>query len=264
MSWAMLTVKRHVSFEEHVKSLDLNRLFEILGASDPKLLAREVEHFTVEEAERREHLLLNYFGNEGINRIVDKIVELLFASPKLSEDGNVLDVGAGTGFFTAKIEEKVHAKLPKVSFYAMDITPAMLLSLTGKYAHVKPFVGLAENLEGSIKEAVKYFDIPDKFDAIFSTLMLHHSVKPEKVFKSIRQVLKGDGKAVVVDLCEHGFEEFKTEMGDVHLGFKPEDIAKMARNAFAEVRVEKMRGICCQCSGWSAEVFFAYMYGALG
>jgi SAM-dependent methyltransferase len=263
MSWAVLTVKRHVSFEEHVKSLDLNRLFEILGAPDPKLLAREIEHFTVEEAERREHLLLNYFGNEGINRIVDKIVELLFASPKLSEDGNVLDVDAGTGFFTAKIVEKVHAKLPKVSFYAMDITPAMLLSLTGKYAHIKPFVGLAENIKGSIKEAKKYFEIPDKFDAAFSTLMLHHSAEPEKVFQSIREVLKADGKAIVVDLCEHGFEEFKTEMGDFHLGFKPERVYEMAKKAFSVVSVEKMRGICCECSGRSAEIFFAYMYDGL-
>jgi len=40
--------------------------------------------------------------------------------------------------------------------------------------------------------------------------------------------LKKNGKAMVVDLCEHGFEEFKTEMGDVHLGFKPENIYRMA------------------------------------
>lgn len=256
-------VKRHVSFEEYVKSLDLNGLFEVLGASDPKLLAKEVEYFTVEEAERREHLLLNYFGSEGINRVVDKIVELLFASPRLSEDGKVLDVGAGTGFFTSKIAEKVHAKLPNTSFYAVDLTPAMLLSLSRKYDRVKPFVGLAENIKGSIREARRYFDIPDEFDAIFSTLMLHHSAEPEKVFQSIREVLKADGKAIVVDLCEHGFEEFETEMGDVHLGFEPKRVYEMARKAFSVVSVEKMRGICCECSGRSAEIFFAYMYDGL-
>jgi len=252
------------SFEEYLKNLDLNMLFEKLGLYKSELLMREVEHFTVKESEQRDGILIKYFGDEGINRIVDRIVELLFTSPMLPADAKVLDVGAGSGLFTVKIAEKVRSRLPKVSFYAMDMTPAMLLSLVKKKADVQPFIGLAENLEGSIKEAVKYFDIPDKFDAIFSTLMLHHSVKPEKVFKSIRQVLKVDGKAVVVDLCEHDFEEFKIEMGDVHLGFKPEDIVKMAKNAFAEVRVEKMHGICCECSGRSAEVLFAYMYGALG
>lgn len=251
-------------FEEYLKNLDLNMLFEKLGVSDPKFLAREVEHFSLKEAARRDEILVNYFGEESLNRIVDRIVELLFASPRLSTDANVLDVGAGSGFFTVKVAEKVRSRLPKVSFYAMDATPAILFSLVKKGANVQPFIGLAENLEGSIKEARRYFDIPYKFDAVFSTLMLHHSVKPEKVFKSIRQVLKADGKAVIVDLCEHGFEEFKTEMGDVHLGFKLEEIAKMAGKAFAEVHVEKMRGICCECSGRAAEIFFASMHGVLG
>jgi hypothetical protein len=39
----------------------------------------------------------------------------------------------------------------------MDMTPAMLLSLVKKGADVQPFIGLAENLEGSIKEARRYF-----------------------------------------------------------------------------------------------------------
>ncbi len=154
-------------------------------------------------------------------------------------------------------------KLPRASFYAMDSTPAMLLSLAKKNAGVQPFIGLAENIKGSVEEAGKYFDIPNKFDAIFSTLMLHHSIKPEKVFKSIGEVLSESGKAVIVDLCRHGFEEFKTEMGDVHLGFRLEEIEEMAGKAFAGVRVEKMCGICCECSGRAAEIFFAYMHGVL-
>lgn len=158
----------------------------------------------------------------------------------------------------------MRSRLPKASFYAMDMTPVMLLSLVKKGFDVQPFIGLAENLEGSIKEARMYFDIPYKFDVVFSTLMLHHSLRPEEVFKSIGKVLKENGKAIIVDLCEHGFEEFRREMGDVHLGFKLEEIAKMAGNTFAEVHVEKMRGICCECSGRAAEIFFTYMYGVLG
>lgn len=251
-------------FEEYIKNLDFTMLFEKLGALDPELLAREVEYFSLKEAARRDEILINYFGEESLNRIVDRIVKYLFASPRLPTDAKVLDVGAGSGFFTVKVAEKVRSRLPKASFYAIDATPLMLLSLVKKGADLQPFIGLAENLEGSIKEARRYFDIPYKFDGVFSTLMLHHSVKPEKVFKSISQVLKVDGKAVVVDLCKHDFEEFKTEMGDVHLGFKLEEVAKIAGKAFAEVRVEKMREICCECSGRAAEIFFAYLYGVLG
>lgn len=172
----------------------------------------------------------------------------MLKQPRLPTNAKVLDVGAGTGFFTVRIAEKIHAKLPKVSFYAMDITPAMLLSLAKKKANITPFIGVAENITDSIREARKHFNIPCRFDAIFSTLMLHHSAQPEKVFKNLKAALKKKGKAIVVDLCEHSFEEFKTEMGDLHLGFKPENIYKMAREYFSEVKVEKLSGICCECS----------------
>jgi len=245
--------------EKHLENLQLEDFFKKLGTSNPEILAKEIEHFTIKEAEKRDSIVLNYFGKSGVNRIVNTITKLLLASPRLSANAKVLDVGAGTGFFTVKIAKKTHARLPKVSFYAMDITSAMLLSLAKKNANITPFIGIAENIESSIKEAGKYFKIPYKFDAIFSTLMLHHSFHPEKVFKSIRAVLKKKGKAIVVDLCEHGFEEFKTEMGDVYLGFKPENVCDMARKYFSEVKVEKLPGICCECSGRSAEIFVAFM-----
>ena len=170
-----------------------------------------------------------------------------------------MDVGAGSGFFTAKIAEKIRQKVPNVKFCAMDATPAMLLSLAKKKLGITPFLGIAENIEASTKEAKAYAEIPDKYDAAFSTLMLHHSVKPEKVFESIKNILKKDGKAVILDLCQHKFTEFKTEMGDIHLGFDIHDIRKMAKTQFSRVDVWKMPGIGCSCSGRSAEIFIATM-----
>ncbi len=247
------------SVEKYLQQVKLERLFEKFGASDPKTLANTVEHFTTKEAEKRDKILIDYFGQSGVNRIVNAITKLLLKSSMLPANAKVLDIGAGSGFFTAKIAEKIHTKLPEVSFYAMDLTPAMLLSLAKKKMDITPFVGVAENIKDSITEARKYFKIPQRFDAIFSTLMLHHSTQPEKIFKSLKTVLKKSGKAIVVDLCEHGFEEFKMEMGDVHLGFKPENVHEMARKYFPKVKVEKIPGICCECSGRSAEIFIAFM-----
>lgn len=69
--------------------------------------------------------------------------------------------------------------------------------------------------------------------------MLHHSAQPENVFKSIKKVLKEEGKAVILDLCEHSFEEFKTEMGDLHLGFKPENTYEVARKHLQKLKLRK-------------------------
>ena len=244
---------------EYVKNLDIEQFFNKLGAANPETLAKGVQHFTAKEADKRDAIVLGYFGEKGVNRIVEAITERLISYPSLRTGSKVLDVGAGSGFFTAKIVERVNRTVSNVAFYAMDATPAMLLALAKKKAGITPFLGVAENIEASIKEARAYAEIPDKFDAVFSTLMLHHSTKPEKVFESIKKVLEKNGKAVILDLCEHKFAEFKTEMGDVHLGFKLDAVPKMAKLYFSEVEVEKMPGIGCSCSGRSAEIFIVSM-----
>jgi ubiquinone/menaquinone biosynthesis C-methylase UbiE len=202
---------------------------------------------------------MDYFGECGVNEIVDTVTRFLLGPPKLPPTAKILDVGAGSGFFTIKIAKKLQTKLPKASIYAMDLTPAMLLQLTRKKTKIIPFVGIAENIKDSTQEAKKSLNIPHKFDAVFSTLMLHHSKQPEKTFKSIKEALKKKGKAIVIDLCEHSFKDFKTEMGDVHLGFKPENIHKMARKHFREVRVDRLPGLSCECSGRAAEIFMVTM-----
>ncbi len=247
--------------KNYIKQLKLEQLYQKLGASTPQTLVKEAKYFTTKEAKKRDKIVINYFGKEGVNRIVDTITNLLLEPPRLSTNAKILDVGAGSGFFTVKIAEQIRLKLPKATFYAMDITPAMLLSLEAKNANITPFIGIAENIKDSIKEATRYFNIPQQFDAVFTTLMLHHSIHPEKVFKSLSKILKKNGKAIVLDLCEHSFEEFKTEMGDMHLGFKPEKIREMAQKYFSNVRVDKIPGICCEYSGRSAEIFVAFMHG---
>jgi ubiquinone/menaquinone biosynthesis C-methylase UbiE len=252
-----------ITFEDYLKKVQLEQLFKQLGASNPRILARTVKHFATKEGEKRDQIVADYFGPREVERIVVSIAGHLFADPRIPENATVLDVGAGSGSFTIAVEKMVKTKLPKVEFYAMDPTPTMLLSLTKKTTQIIPFIGLAENIEGSIQHARKFFKIPSKFDSIFSTLMLHHSTQPEKVFESISQVLKKNGKAVIVDLCEHSFTEFKEEMGDIYLGFKPENIKRMAQKHFSTVEVKKIPGIRCKSSGRSAEIFVATMQNPL-
>lgn len=202
---------------------------------------------------------MGYFGEDSINLIVNSICNRLLSTPKPKEDAEILDVGAGSGFFTIKVARKLRSKLPKATFYAMDATPIMLKMLAKKTSEIQPFLGVAENITKSAKLARKHLSVPEKFDAMFSTLMLHHCTSVEQVFQSMREALKAHGKVVVVDLCQHSFKEFRKEMGDIHLGFEPKQIEKVAKKLFTEASVEKLPGICCSSSGRCAELFIAYM-----
>ena len=249
-----------VSFAEYASKVNLAELFQKLGATKPETLAKTVEHFTTKEAKKRDKIVQGYFGEEGVNRIVEAIADKLLAEPALGKGSKVLDVGAGSGFFTARIAERVKRKVPDAEFYAMDATPSMLIALVKKNPGITPFIGIAENIQASINETQSYARIPKEFDAAFSTLMLHHSVKPEKVFASISKVLTSNGKAVILDLCKHKFTEFKTEMEDVHLGFDIHKIRDMAKKQFSRVYIWKMPGIGCACSGRNAEIFVATLH----
>ncbi len=247
------------TFQIYLEGIEIRKFLKQLGASNVDLLIEEIKHFTEKEAERRDQIVLSYFGEEGVNRIVESIVSCFLSPPRLRRNAKVLDVGAGSGFFTVRVADEMRLHLPKASFYAMDIAPAMLHVLARKTSEVMPFLGIAENIAGSVEYARKYMEVPKKFDAVFSTLMLHHCLNIEEVFKSIKGVLKARGKAVVIDLCKHPFREFREEMGDVHLGFDPNDIKEILEKHFSKVRVEKMPGICCESSGRSAELFKAFI-----
>ncbi|MBC7129971.1 methyltransferase domain-containing protein, partial [Candidatus Bathyarchaeota archaeon] len=195
----------------------------------------------------------------GVKRIADTITQALLSPPKPKENAKILDVGAGSGFFTLRIFKKLRRHLPNASFYAMDLTPAMLNVLARKTSEITPFLGVAENIKGSMEHARKYLNIPEKFDAIFSTLMLHHCPNIEPVFESLRKAVDANGKVIILDLCKHSFQEFMEEMGDLHLGFEPEQIKEKAEKHFSKTEIKKIPGVCCKCSSRSAELFVAYM-----
>jgi len=245
------------TFENYLKNVELQKLLEELEVPKIQTLMEEVKHFTEKEAKRRDKIVLSYFGEDGIERIIDSIVQGLLSPQKLRKNAKVLDVGAGSGFFTMGVVDKLRWHLPEAAFYAMDLTPAMLQMLARKTSEITPFLGVAENVRGSVEHARKYLNIPEKFDAIFSTLMLHHCLDIERVFESFREVVAE--KAVVVDLCKHSFEEFREEMGDLHLGFEPELLKGIAEKHFSKVQVKKIPGIYCTNSGRSAELFVAVM-----
>jgi len=127
------------AFESYVKNINLQKLLEKLEASNIDTIVKEVKHFAEMEAENRDKIVLDYFGEYGVKRITESIVSYLLSPPKLSINAKILDVGAGSGLFTIKVADEIHRHIPKASFYAMDITPAMLSILARKTRRLRHF-----------------------------------------------------------------------------------------------------------------------------
>jgi 2-polyprenyl-3-methyl-5-hydroxy-6-metoxy-1,4-benzoquinol methylase len=111
-------------FERYLRKTDMYQLLRELKVPNSKAVLDAIEHLTLKETEKRDKILTGYFGEKVLSLIVDTIgARLLNSEPKMKPDAKILDVGAGSGLFTIKVAGKVKKKLPKASFYAMDVTP---------------------------------------------------------------------------------------------------------------------------------------------
>lgn len=204
-------------------------------------LIEQIEYFEG-EAPQRDDIVRDYLREECIETIVGDIVEEILKLNK--ENIKLLDVAAGSGFFTERVKRKLEERGVKVDVYALDITPSMLKRL--KERKITPIWGVAEKIKESIKIANEYYNInvPEKFDAVISTLALHHFLKPEKVLESMKDALKESGKVIIVDVLKHEHEELKETLKDTHLGFSLEEIKEMGSKIFKEVKANYMDVYC--------------------
>ena len=125
-------------------------------------------------------------GREGAFR--GRLVELARLRPGKS----VLDVGCGTG--TLAIAAKRRVGLAG-NVHGIDASPEMIARATRKAKKA----GLDITFRTAIVEALPF---PDRqFDAVLSTLMLHHLPRPtrEQCAREMRRVLKPGGRVLAVD-----------------------------------------------------------------
>lgn len=146
--------------------------------------------------------------------------------PLLGEraSGLCVDVGAGDGVL-----------LPLLSplfdrVFAVDRSPARLAAC----ARVTSDLGLANVrlLQGDADDV-------DVYEACFRAggasvvvvaRTLHHAARPADLLSACARLLRDDGVVVVVDYLPHDDERMR-EQGDVWLGFSPDKLAGLARDA---------------------------------
>lgn len=136
----------------------------------------------------------------------------------LPRDWTVADVGCGTG----NVAELLAPWVKRV--IAVDRSEPMLAAARKRLAGSK-------NLE-FVEGEVSRLPLGDgAVDAAVCVLVLHHVEEPTGAVRELARVVKRGGTVLIMDMVEHGREEYRRMMGHVHLGFARGEMEEMMRSA---------------------------------
>lgn len=123
--------------------------------------------------------------------------ERLLDLAHLETGESVLDVGCGTGTLAIAAKHRVG---PAGIVHGIDASPEMIAHAKRKAAKT----GIDVTFRTAIVEALPFAD--RQFDAVLSTLMLHHLPRPtrEEAARELRRVLKPGGRVLAVDFGAPG------------------------------------------------------------
>ncbi|WP_434445006.1 class I SAM-dependent methyltransferase [Lentzea sp. E54] len=175
----------------------------------------------------------------GLGRVHDDMVALAGLRP----GHRVLDVGCGTG----NLLRATGRRHPEVELFGVDPDLKMLAKAERKLRGA----GLKARLDRGFAQELAF--PADSFDAVFSSLMLHHLDTPSKdeMLAEVRRVLRPGGVLVLADAVFHDHGRAKEHLIDnvgdavtkriAAAGFTVEPTRRRKLRMFGEVGIEVAR-----------------------
>ena len=149
---------------------------------------------------------------------------------ELTPSMEVMDFGVGTGLLGFEIAKSVK------KVYGVDMSPSMLKKLEEKNT---PELNIKAICQDIVKEP-----LTQKFDAIISSMTLHHVEDLKAFFTSIKKNLKEDGFIAIADLEEEDGTFHSDNTGVYHFGFKAEELCDIVKSAgFSDVVLKNITTI---------------------
>ena len=144
-----------------------------------KVLKMEERRFDVKNLDRL----------QNPERLKDFPVDIVFNLAKLSNPHTIIDLGAGTGFFSIPFSTLI----PECKIYACDISDVMIDWMK---VHVSPIY----NTIIPLKMEDSSVPLPDEIAEVLFMVNLHHELSnPDKTLKECYRLLKPKGKILISD-----------------------------------------------------------------
>ena len=132
----------------------------------------------------------------------------------------IADLGAGEGAFALLLAERATRVI------AVDTSAKMIE--VGREQALRHGVKNVEYRLGDMEE----LPIEDAtVDLVFFSQSLHHALHPERAVQEAARILKPGGRAVILDLVKHRFEEARELYADEWLGFSETELEAMLEKA---------------------------------
>lgn len=144
----------------------------------------------------------------------------------LQGDETALDVGAGSGYFSLQIAER----LPRGTVHCLDGS-ADMLAILERIAHRRGLRGIIVPINADAAAS----GLPDEsVDLVMSFALIHELAAPEAVIREMVRVLKPGGGIVVGDFLK----KYSHRHPGAHGGFEPDEMRSLlAANGLHVVNV---------------------------
>lgn len=156
---------------------------------------------------------INWDNEKRVKRaklIADEIIKVL----QMKDHYKALEFGCGTGLVSFNLYDKFkHITL-------IDTSKGMIDTLKNKIQKAK-----IQNMTALQIDPNTELSFEDKYDVIYTSMVLHHIKDVANTLKSLYGILKNDGHLFIVDLVEDDGSFHKLEKDfDGHNGFNPNEL----------------------------------------
>ncbi|ARN73164.1 ArsR/SmtB family transcription factor [Oceanicoccus sagamiensis] len=132
----------------------------------------------------------------------------------------VLEIGPGDGDFLTKLSPLFK------EVYALDNAKPMLEAAQSTVAEHK--LSNIHFIEGDTQsKQLEEVEV----DVAVTNMVLHHIPSPAKTFVDVAKHLPVNGQFFISELCNHNQDWVKESVGDLWMGFDPDDISQWAKEA---------------------------------
>ena len=168
----------------------------------------------------------DYDNEQSRTQNVSSIAQTILKEISFSKEMSIMDFGSGTGLLLSEIAPYVG------EITAVDISSSMIAVLKSKKHDIKCALQIAQM--DLTKETLN-----KKFDAIISSMTIHHIEDTLALFKKFHSLLKDGGIIAIADLDTEDGSFHTEDTGVFHCGFDRKDFVQMLKAVgFRKIKIQ--------------------------